>query len=972
MQILSPSDEERNSSTDSLELHPDLDYYGPMFDLLEAAGAGFVKVFPWDSKEDSPGKAPIGKAWNKSPYTLDQVTKHYLRGGNIGLLCGHNQLFTLDADAEIPQTTAGAIVAALPALADTLTTFRDTAPDRAKFLVRMVDGDPLPASKSYSGFEILSINKEGTHAGKQAVIAGTHAGNGKDVPPAPLRWRCTGGKLLEVTAAQVAALVATVTGKPAPEPSFVLPFPPPIGFGVDDLDELNGLAADLEEGGGKAAHPLRGVPIATRRRKHIDRAVSEELAQLRGVTVDRNRALNDAAFTLGTLFAAVGESTGEVEAKLLSVALEIGLDENEATKTIRSGLEAGEKRPRDLPSWWNDAGDDDPRAAAGDDDAGGDDAPAAGGQQQGKPARPNSWPYGGSDGRLVYFYEIKGEPAESKIADFTARNVEEITEENGARTFTIAGDALRGGAFRLEIPAEVFGQPRTLRAMLESAAGAKDPVYPGMTEHLPAAIKLLTRDDELVSIKRFRRTGWHDGRFLIPGREPDGVTLTLPPKLPYSCPPAAQLSEGLRGLAAVLRAPGDLGRGAALVSFVLQGPAAKPAGLHNERYALFVTGRTGSLKTSTVQAAMAIYGAGWADDTRLLKWGEGATRNAIMAYSTHAHDLPFILDNYKPNTGDGAGGAVALLHNIVEGSDRDRMGRDTALRTSKSIAAWPLCTGEDIPSGDAAAIARILVLPFNWQRGTENAALSEAQGLAQHMPAVGAAWLEWLEGDGAALAAEAGKQFGPMRTRWAGFLRKAQPDMVNVLRVASNLASNQLVFLLACEHPEIGPILRPFRDNLDAALQDIGRSMGGLTVESLEAERWLSHLRALVASGRAAILDVNEFPATIAAAQATNKLIGYRDGAGVYVLPTPATAAVVALAGKDAINGISAGTLYKQLVEIGAIASQGKDKLSIVKKINGAPVRVIHLRADILTEEETAPEEGEPGYTRLHAVTREV
>jgi hypothetical protein len=81
---------------------------------------------------------------------------------------------------------------------------------------------------------------------------------------------------------------------------------------------------------------------------------------------------------------------------------------------------------------------------------------------------------------------------------------------------------------------------------------------------------------------------------------------------------------------------------------------------------------------------------------------------------------------------------------------------------------------------------------------------------------------------------------------------------------------------------------------------------------------------------------------------------------------------VVALAGKDAINGISAGTLYKQLVEIGAIASQGKDKLSIVKKINGAPVRVIHLRADILTEEETAPEEGEPGYTRLHAVTREV
>jgi hypothetical protein len=409
-------------------------------------------------------------------------------------------------------------------------------------------------------------------------------------------------------------------------------------------------------------------------------------------------------------------------------------------------------------------------------------------------------------------------------------------------------------------------------------------------------------------------------------------------------------------LAAVLRAPGDLGRGAALVSFVLQGPAAKPAGLHNERYALFVTGRTGSLKTSTVQAAMAIYGAGWADDTRLLKWGEGATRNAIMSVSTHAHDLPFILDNYKPNTGDGAGGAISLLHNIVEGSDRDRVGRDGALRTSKPIAAWPLCTGEDIPSGDAAAIARILVLPFNWQRGTENEALSEAQGLAQHMPAVGAAWLEWLEGDGAEAAAEAGTTFGRLRSEWAAFLRKVQPDMVNILRVASNLASNQLVYLLACEHPEIGPILKPHCKALVKTLEAIGGAMGGLTVESLEAERWLSHLRALVASGRAAILDVNEFPATIAAAQATNKLIGYRDGAGVYVLPTPATAAVVALAGRDAINGISAGTLYKQLVEIGAIASQGKVG-SVVKRLNGVNTRVIHLRADILTEDETAPAE---------------
>lgn len=925
----------------SLDVHPDWEDYAGMFALLEAAGAGYVRVIPATAKHDAAGKAPAGKGWQASPQTLAQVEKHYLRGGNVGLLCGHDRLIVVDADAKNPATTAAGIVAAWPALAGTLVITRATAPERAKYVIRIVDGDPLPNAKKAGGLEVLA-------AGNQAVIAGTHAGNGNDVPPSPLLWRCDTGQILVATSAQVAALVATVTGKPAPEPSFVLPEPPANGFGVDDL----------EEGGGKATHPLRGARLVARRRAYIDDAVSAELSKMFNAPFGRNDALNTAAFALGTLAAGVGEPTGEIEAKLLSVALEIGLDENEATKTIRSGLEAGGKRPRDLPAWWNDAGDDDTSAAAGD-----DDATAEGGRQQGADTRQG---YELRGAALWHWYEKNGKDdatytIDTPVADFHLCIVGRVIAEDGAETWQLAGAGVRSGPLFVEIPAASFGDTAKLTAALEKASPL-DGVYPGQHSHLRKAIKNLT-EGEPVTTRRYIRTGWAGERFLFPGREPEGVTLALPPKLPYSFPPAAQLVEGLRGLAAVLRAPGDLGRGAALVSFVLQGPAAKPAGLQNERYALFVTGRTGSLKTSTVQAAMTIYGDGWADDSRLLKWGEGATRNAIMAVAGHAHDLPFVIDNYKPGTGDGAAGAVALLHNVIEGSDRDRVQRDGTLRTSKPIAAWPLCTGEDIPSGDAATIARILVLPFAWQRGTENEALTEAQGLAQHMPAVGAAWLAWLEGEGGALAAEAGKQFGPMRTRWAAYLRKVQPDMVNILRVASNLASNQLVYLLACEHPDIGPILRPFRDALDATLRDVGRAMGGLTVESLEAERWLSHLRSLVASGRAVILDVNDSEATVKAAQSGNKVVGYRDGAGVYVLPTEALAVMVAVSGRDVINGVSSNTLNKQLVEIGAIATQGKDRVSIGKKINGVNTRVIHLHADILSEAETEPELSESGNT---------
>ena len=145
----------------------------------------------------------------------------------------------------------------------------------------------------------------------------------------------------------------------------------------------------------------------------------------------------------------------------------------------------------------------------------------------------------------------------------------------------------------------------------------------------------------------------------------------------------------------------------------------------------------------------------------------------------------------------------------------------------------------------------------------------------------------------------------------------------------------------------------PYRKTHEEALQAIGRNMGGLTVESLEAERWLAHLRAVVASGRGVVLDVNDPPAAVAEAQRQNKLIGYSDAAGVYVIAENALAAMKGLADRDVINGISANALGKQLIEIGAIVRKGADKNSVVKRINGQNIRVLHLRADILTEVET-------------------
>lgn len=62
----------------------------------------------------------------------------------------------------------------------------------------------------------------------------------------------------------------------------------------------------------------------------------------------RNNTLNAAAFSMGTLVGAGVLSRAHAEDALLDAALDAGLDDVEACPTIRSGLDGGEKQPRDL------------------------------------------------------------------------------------------------------------------------------------------------------------------------------------------------------------------------------------------------------------------------------------------------------------------------------------------------------------------------------------------------------------------------------------------------------------------------------------------------------------------------------------------------------------------------------------------------------------------------------------------------
>jgi hypothetical protein len=89
----------------------------------------------------------------------------------------------------------------------------------------------------------------------------------------------------------------------------------------------------------------------TRRERYVAAALEREAQRVRdAVAGQRNNALNLAAFAPGTLVGGGALDDGTARQALLLSAVEVGLAQREAERTISSGLRAGVARPRRLPA----------------------------------------------------------------------------------------------------------------------------------------------------------------------------------------------------------------------------------------------------------------------------------------------------------------------------------------------------------------------------------------------------------------------------------------------------------------------------------------------------------------------------------------------------------------------------------------------------------------------------------------------
>ena len=595
------------------------------------------------------------------------------------------------------------------------------------------------------------------------------------------------------------------------------------------------------------------------------------------------------------------------------------------------------------------------------------------------PALANSWPYESSGGRLWQLSRTVTASGEeliqrAPICDFTAQVVaEEVTEPEGedgpagesatpaeerARWFTIQGVTLTGKPFSARLSAATLGDPRALRTALLSVIGTEGLVYPRQEWHLAAALLKCTPTPPRL-YHRQPHLGWSsDGLFLIPGRLPADVTLAVASDVPYRLEPAADLALALKALAALLRAH-DLRRTtiAALAAFTP--PLAGLVGWRRLRYALFIAGVTGSLKSSWCMALMGIWGRRFTEGHGFVKFGEkGGSVTAVLGAAALAHDLTLLIDNYKPQIAGARSEFTALLAALIEGDDKLRMERSgTQMRKTRELAAWPLFTGEDVPGDDASTVARCLIVPFIWEPGQPNPALTEAQSLASHLTAIGRTWLDWLASpEGQAAAQLIVQSFPQRRDDWLARLNQLNPQMRNPARLASNLAINQLTFWAACQQPDLRPIFKPHEAAHLAGLNLIAEEMGVRTQESSESERFLAALRELV--GRD---DADQFSYVLLrrdalpSASDRDRLVGWYDERGLYLLPGRAREIVEKTRGRDYLGNLSDQTLHAQLARQGHIASSEKGRHLQQIRVRGSKPRVLHLKTATLFPAEAEP-----------------
>ena len=475
-------------------------------------------------------------------------------------------------------------------------------------------------------------------------------------------------------------------------------------------------------------------------------------------------------------------------------------------------------------------------------------------------------------GAVMKIMEIEREDGPSKkflawISDCAVHIHTETRAKDDTEFIFVGAGAVDRRPVKFTLPASSLAEPRKFKAALLNAFGAKNKVGKLNFE----MVQEMSLNPRLM--QRVEVPCWEGSIPLIPGVDmAANVEYKLSPMTP-----AAVYDGNIEAAKAGLKNLLGLHKYAPILLTAILGAPAYARWYPNDRFGLALWGSTGSIKTSTMQAAMSVFGAGYADKASLLKNGSNsATAVGIFEVCTAAGIMPQSYDNVKTVDQKDLERYVTLVHAILEGREKQRGKKEGGLRESRIFLCTLIITGEVRPE-EASTTARIVNL--TWSRPDESM-LTFVQQHISDMPVIGYYWLRFL-----AETEQMTDNFENNRKDKMGEF--SAKHYVNPGRLATNYCLLKATWDLLCRSP-FGDVVGEYTGRFEEALNQVFDEQAAMVTGETEVAKFLSGLNELIASNPRLIQPNHKLAAgneTFGMPRFQQKYIGKWVDEGLFLLP---------------------------------------------------------------------------------------
>ena len=578
--------------------------------------------------------------------------------------------------------------------------------------------------------------------------------------------------------------------------------------------------------------------------------------------------------------------------------------------------------------------------------------------------------FGMKNGEIVSEKYTKDGVVEIPLATGTALIREEITRDDGVdswKEFRIEGADQRGRALpSVNVKTAEYDR----MDWTKKAWGTAYNIYPGVSQKDKlrfAIIEGSKRADPPMQYRtKYAHTGWRSigGRraFLFNGGAigVDGVEVELDGNLasyqllPVAVSPAEAIAASLEMLDV---APYRV----TMPVFALTYLAALCDSLHKARippaFVEFISGGTGTLKTTLAVLVMAHFGTDWSATKMPASFAD--TTNSIRMKGFAGKDVPMLVDDFHPFSNLRQKAVMdQKAHDIANAygdyAERGRLRADLTQETAKPPRGVCLITGEDAPNVTESGAARFYVVEVKKNDIPISEVLQRVQASASSGLLAGAmrAYIEYLakipEGELIKALADAFKKYraeAQISLQGAhGRLAGAAAWLWIGLRCALNcfVSYGAITEAQGTDYFEIGR--RAILENVSVQQEDMKQEK--------PSKMYIQAIYDLIASGACKLHPVASDMGVF------DEIIGYHDDRYIYLIPGAAYSAVFTYyRDQGSAFPISRLVLNKRLAEEGVIDIKAGEGYTPGKYVawNKKTLRLLHVRRDVLAAQNCDP-----------------